>query len=47
LLEVLLSLPIRIDLQKRNLELSFAFSAAGVVLVMLALGLSVGWYSMP
>lgn len=47
LLEVFLSLPSQISLQKQEAELSFAFSAASAVLVLLALGLSYVWNRAP
>jgi len=37
-LEVFLSLPSQISLQKQDVELSFALSAAGAAFVLLALG---------
>jgi Ca-activated chloride channel family protein len=47
LLEVFLSLPSQITLQKQDLELSFACSAAAALLVLLAVGLSMAWNRIP
>jgi Ca-activated chloride channel family protein len=47
LLQVFLDLPSEITLQKQDLELSFAFSAAGEAFALLAVGLSMHWNRSP
>lgn len=47
LLDVFLDLPNQVVLQKESLEISVLFSALGVVLIMIAVGLSLKWNRFP